>query len=158
MGAGLTWKSQHNYTCNSVAHSHQNLPGKGLSRGLLRDCEIFANLCISFVSSSNRQVLNNPSIKEKAVKLGSALSPWKEMVDPVSRAVWWVEHCAVLYCTALYCTVLQVGEARDHQPRGVEPQAVLQQDPRPHRQVDTSPAPAPMLSSCFVLQDSINQM
>ena len=27
MGAGLTWKSQHNYTCNSVAHSHHNLPG-----------------------------------------------------------------------------------------------------------------------------------
>ena len=27
MGAGLTWKSQHNYTCNSVAPSHQNLPG-----------------------------------------------------------------------------------------------------------------------------------
>ena len=26
MGAGLTWKSQHNYTCNSVAHSHHNLP------------------------------------------------------------------------------------------------------------------------------------
>ena len=27
MGAGLTWKSQHNYTCNSVAPSHHNLPG-----------------------------------------------------------------------------------------------------------------------------------
>ena len=26
MGTGLTWKSQHNYTCNSVAHSHHNLP------------------------------------------------------------------------------------------------------------------------------------
>ena len=34
----------------------------------------------------------------------AALSPWKEMVDPVSRAVWWVEHCTVLYCTV--CTVL----------------------------------------------------
>ena len=27
MGAGPLCKSQHNYTCNSVAHSHQNLPG-----------------------------------------------------------------------------------------------------------------------------------
>ena len=26
MGAGPLCKSQHNYTCNSVAHSHQNLP------------------------------------------------------------------------------------------------------------------------------------
>ena len=26
MGAGLTWKSKHNYTCNSVAPSHHNLP------------------------------------------------------------------------------------------------------------------------------------
>ena len=32
MGAGLTWKSQHNYTCNSVAHSHQNLPVSTLVR------------------------------------------------------------------------------------------------------------------------------
>ena len=28
MGAGPLCKSQHNYTCNSVAHSHQNLPGR----------------------------------------------------------------------------------------------------------------------------------
>ena len=26
MGAGPLCKSQHNYTCNSVTHSHQNLP------------------------------------------------------------------------------------------------------------------------------------
>ena len=26
MGAGLTWKSQHYYTCSSVAHSHHNFP------------------------------------------------------------------------------------------------------------------------------------
>ena len=29
-------------------------PGEGPSRGLRRDCEIFGNLCIAFVSSSNR--------------------------------------------------------------------------------------------------------
>ena len=27
MGAGHLCKSQHNYTCNSVGHSHQNLSG-----------------------------------------------------------------------------------------------------------------------------------
>ena len=50
MGAGLTWKSQHNYTCNSVAHSHHNLPGsphshrrriRMLSCSTLHNCATF---------------------------------------------------------------------------------------------------------------------
>ena len=32
MVAGLTWKSQHNYTCNSVAHSHHNLPDGNIQK------------------------------------------------------------------------------------------------------------------------------
>ena len=36
MGAGPLCKSQHNYTCNSVAHSHQNLPGTDTSLLLLQ--------------------------------------------------------------------------------------------------------------------------
>jgi len=38
------------------------------------------------------EVLDNPTIKNQSETIGAALSPWKEMLDPVSRAVWWVEH------------------------------------------------------------------
>jgi len=38
------------------------------------------------------QVLHNPQYKAKAKQVGAALSPWKEMVGPVDRAVWWLEQ------------------------------------------------------------------
>ena len=38
------------------------------------------------------EVLSNPAYRTKAMKIGAALSPWKEMKDPVGRAVWWVEQ------------------------------------------------------------------
>merc|ERR1719234_94398 len=38
------------------------------------------------------QVLHDPQFKAKAKQVGSALSPWKEMVGPVDRAVWWLEQ------------------------------------------------------------------
>jgi len=38
------------------------------------------------------QVLHDPQYKAKAKQVGAALSPWKEMVGPVDRAVWWLEQ------------------------------------------------------------------
>jgi len=38
------------------------------------------------------QVLHDPQFKAKAKQVGAALSPWKEMVGPVDRAVWWIEQ------------------------------------------------------------------
>lgn len=38
------------------------------------------------------QVLHEPKYKARAVEMGKALSPWTEMVGPVDRAVWWIEH------------------------------------------------------------------
>jgi len=38
------------------------------------------------------QVLHDPKFTEKVKTVGSALSPWNEMVGPVDRAVWWLEH------------------------------------------------------------------
>ena len=68
----------------------------------------FTEITLENMTEALSQILNNPKFKETAKKIGSALSPWKEMVDPVSRrekistscpyqfplhrAVWWVEH------------------------------------------------------------------
>jgi len=52
----------------------------------------FTDITFDNLSEALTEVLNNPSYKNQAKKIGSALSPWKEMVDPVTRAVWWVEH------------------------------------------------------------------
>ena len=55
---------------------------KGSKNGSSNRSENLRSLpCVAF------QVLNNPSYKNQAKKIGSALSPWKEMVDPVTRLV-----------------------------------------------------------------------
>ena len=38
------------------------------------------------------QVLHNENYAKTMQTLGSALSPWNEMVGPVQRSVWWIEH------------------------------------------------------------------
>jgi len=38
------------------------------------------------------QVLHQPEFGARARQVGAALSPWEEMVGPVDRAVWWLEH------------------------------------------------------------------
>jgi len=38
------------------------------------------------------KVLHNDNYAKTTQKIGSALSPWNEMVGPVQRSVWWIEH------------------------------------------------------------------
>jgi len=52
----------------------------------------FTDVTTENLSEALNEVLTDKTYKEQAVKLGAALSPWKEMKDPVSRAVWWVEQ------------------------------------------------------------------
>ena len=57
MGTGLTWKSQHNYTCNSVAHSHHNLPALEFNP-LHRDCSRFlANVILLSITAFKWQTI-----------------------------------------------------------------------------------------------------
>jgi len=52
----------------------------------------FTDITEENISQALDQVLHEPKYSEKVKSVGSALSPWKEMVGPVDRAVWWVEH------------------------------------------------------------------
>ena len=45
----------------------------------------FTDITMENMTEALSEILNNPKYKETAKKIGSALSPWKEMVDPVSR-------------------------------------------------------------------------
>jgi len=52
----------------------------------------FTEITEDNISQAIDQVLHNPEYARKAKTVGSALSPWEEMVGPVDRAVWWLEH------------------------------------------------------------------
>ena len=45
------------HPCKCESASRRFQPGEGPSRGLLRDCEIFGNIRITFVSSTNLQAV-----------------------------------------------------------------------------------------------------
>ena len=45
----------------------------------------FTEITLENMTEALSEILNNSKFKEAAKKIGSALSPWKEMVDPVSR-------------------------------------------------------------------------
>ena len=45
----------------------------------------FTDITLENMTEALSEILYNPKFKETAMKIGSALSPWKEMVDPVSR-------------------------------------------------------------------------
>jgi len=52
----------------------------------------FTDITEPILSKLIDQVLHNPQFQTNATRVGSALSPWKEMVGPVDRAVWWIQH------------------------------------------------------------------
>jgi len=52
----------------------------------------FTEITVDNLKEALTEVLSNTQIRLQSKKIGAALSPWKEMKDPVSRAVWWVEH------------------------------------------------------------------
>jgi len=52
----------------------------------------FTEITEENISHALDQVLHNPKYAQKAKTVGAALSPWEEMVGPVDRAVWWLEH------------------------------------------------------------------
>ena len=52
----------------------------------------FVDITEEKLSSLLDQVLHNEKYAKSTHKIGSALSPWNEMVGPVDRAVWWIEH------------------------------------------------------------------
>merc|ERR1719166_508755 len=52
----------------------------------------FTEITVDNLKEALTEVLSNTQIRLQSEKLGAALSPWKEMKDPVSRAVWWVEQ------------------------------------------------------------------
>ena len=45
----------------------------------------FTDITLDNMTEALSEVLDNLTFKENAKKIGSALSPWKEIVDPVSR-------------------------------------------------------------------------
>ena len=45
----------------------------------------FTDITMENMTEALSEILNNTIFKETAKKIGSALSPWKEIVDPVSR-------------------------------------------------------------------------
>jgi hypothetical protein len=52
----------------------------------------FTDITEPILSDLIDKVMHCPEYKTKATMVGSALSPWKELVGPVDRAVWWIEH------------------------------------------------------------------
>jgi len=52
----------------------------------------FVDITAEKLSSLLDQVLHEEKYAKNTQKIGSALSPWDEMVGPVDRAVWWIEH------------------------------------------------------------------
>ena len=93
------------YWClKSETASRRFQPGEGPSRGHLLDCEIFANLCFTFVSSSSVQVSwlrwadmsvltvgglvfsSDPRLVVTAARLGPATLAWKLYISEVSPA------------------------------------------------------------------------
>ena len=52
----------------------------------------FIDITEEKLSGLLNEVLQNDNYAKKAQKIGSALSPWNEMVGPVQRSVWWIEH------------------------------------------------------------------
>jgi len=52
----------------------------------------FIDITEEKLSALLNQVLNNEKYSKTMQKLGSALAPWDEMVGPVERSVWWIEH------------------------------------------------------------------
>merc|ERR1712117_670469 len=45
----------------------------------------FTDITVDNLTEALSEVLTNDSFKQKSKQIGSALSPWKEIVDPVSR-------------------------------------------------------------------------
>lgn len=52
----------------------------------------FIDITEEKLSALLNQVLNDEKYSKTMQKLGSALAPWDEMVGPVERSVWWIEH------------------------------------------------------------------
>merc|ERR1719510_2702783 len=52
----------------------------------------FTDITQEKLSTALDQVLHDEKFAKKMRTLGSALSPWNEMVGPVERSVWWIEH------------------------------------------------------------------
>ena len=52
----------------------------------------FTDITQEKLSSALDRVLHDEKFATKMRTLGSALSPWNEMVGPVERSVWWIEH------------------------------------------------------------------
>jgi len=55
-------------------------------------CINFTDITETTLSEALDQVLHDPSISERSRSIGSSLAPWSEMVGPVDRAAWWLEH------------------------------------------------------------------
>ena len=75
-------------------------------------------------------MLSDKTYKDQAVKLGAALSPWKEMKDPVTRLASLVvtrnqDFILKLLNSKIYFKGCLVGGADPEQPRGLAAGPVL---------------------------------
>merc|ERR1711892_55798 len=52
----------------------------------------FTEITEEKLESALEKVLHDPSYKNNAEALGEVIAPWKEMVGPVERVAWWMNH------------------------------------------------------------------